>query len=114
MENIRVYAYHGCLPEETLIGSNYRVDVWVAGDLSVSSVSDQLADTIDYVSICTCVLEEMAASSKLLEHVAQRIINRIFNASERVEAINVKVTKINPPIESHVENVAVELHEEKK
>ena len=114
VENIRVYAYHGCLPEETLIGSNYRVDVWVAGDLSVSSVSDQLADTIDYVSVCACVIEEMATPSKLLEHVAQRIVNRIFKASDIVEVVNVKVSKINPPIESHIESVAVELYEEKK
>ena len=114
VENIRVYAYHGCLPEETLIGSDYRVDVWVAGDLSVSSVSDQLSDTIDYVSICACVREEMETPSKLLEHVAQRILDRIFKASERVEVVNVKVSKINPPIEGHVGAVAVELYEEKK
>lgn len=114
VENIQVYAYHGCLPEEALIGSDYRVDVWVAGDLSVSSVSDQLSDTIDYVSICVCVREEMAAPSKLLEHVAQRILERIFKASEKVEEVNVKVSKINPPIGGHVEAVAVELYEEKK
>jgi len=114
VENIRVYAYHGCLPEETLIGSDYRVDVWVEGDLSVSSVSDQLADTIDYVTLCACVREEMATPSKLLEHVAQRILNRIFEANERVDKVNVKVSKINPPIGGHVKAVAVELCEVKK
>ena len=114
VENIQVYAYHGCLPEETLIGSDYRVDVWVEGDLSVSSVSDQLADTIDYVTLCACVREEMATSSKLLEHVAQRVLNRIFEANERVDKVNVKVSKINPPIGGHVKAVAVELCEVKK
>ena len=74
VENIQVYAYHGCLPEEALIGSDYRVDVWVESDLSVSAVSDQLADTIDYVTLCACVREEMGTPSKLLEHVAQRIV----------------------------------------
>ena len=114
VENIRVYGYHGCLPEEALIGSDYRVDIWVEGDLSVSAVSDQLADTIDYVSICACVREEMATSSKLLEHVAQRILNRIFDANERVDKVNVKVSKINPPIGGHVKAVAVELCRSKK
>lgn len=113
VENIQVYAYHGCLPEETLIGSAYRVDVWVEGDLSVSAVSDQLEDTIDYVTLCACVREEMATPSKLLEHVAQRILNRIFAASAQVSLANVKVAKINPPIGGHVESVAVELEWER-
>ena len=114
VENIRVYAYHGCLPEETRIGSDYRVDIWVSGDLTVSEVSDKLEDTIDYVSICACVQEEMATPSKLLEHVARRIVNRIVKASRRVDQVNVKVSKINPPIGGHVEAVAVELCELKK
>lgn len=113
VENIQVYAYHGCLPEETLIGSAYRVDVWVEGDLSVSAVSDQLEDTIDYVTLCACVREEMATPSKLLEHVAQRILNRIFAASAQVSLANVKVAKINPPIGGYVESVAVELERER-
>ena len=114
VENIRVYGYHGCLPEEALIGSDYRVDIWVEGDLSVSAVSDQLADTIDYVTLCACVREEMATPSKLLEHVAQRIVGRIFEASEVINEVSVKVSKINPPIGGHVKAVAVELCRSKK
>ena len=111
VENIRVYAYHGCLPEETLIGSEYRVDVWVEGNLSVSAVSDQLEDTIDYVTLCACVREEMASPSKLLEHVTQRILNRIFESNARINLANIKVAKINPPIVGHVASVAVELEQ---
>jgi dihydroneopterin aldolase len=35
LSNIRVYAYHGCLDEESKIGSNYRVDVEVDVDLEL-------------------------------------------------------------------------------
>ena len=47
VENIRVYAYHGCMSEETTIGSDYRVDVSVNADLEKSSVTDALNDTVD-------------------------------------------------------------------
>ena len=114
VENIRVYAHHGCLPEETLIGSDYRVDVWVVGDLTVSAASDNLEDTIDYVGICDCVKEEMAIPSKLLEHVAKRIVKRIFDLNAIVGEVKVKVSKINPPIGGHVATVAVEMCEIKK
>ena len=49
VESIRVYAYHGCLKEETIIGSDYRVDLEVEADLKTSSQSDDLNDTVDYV-----------------------------------------------------------------
>ena len=80
IDNIRVYAHHGCLKEETAIGSEYRVDVSVDADLTKASLSDKLSDTVDYVHINQIVKQEMDIPSKLLEHVGQRIINRIFKA----------------------------------
>ena len=59
VENIRVYAYHGCMSEETTIGSDYRVDVSVEADLEKSSVTDALNDTVDYVTLNAIVVEEM-------------------------------------------------------
>jgi dihydroneopterin aldolase len=111
LENVQVYAYHGCLPEETLIGSDYRVDLWVEADLQPSAASDALKDTVDYVTLCACIREEMATPAKLLEHVGQRILDRIFAASPLVTEAWVKVAKINPPIGGHVTAVAIELKE---
>ena len=42
VENIRVFAHHGCLKEETAIGSDYRVDLEVKADLKTSAKSDKL------------------------------------------------------------------------
>ena len=109
VENIRVYAYHGCLKEETAIGSEYRVDVQVNANLSKASISDDLSDTVDYVHINHIVKEEMKVPSKLLEHVAQRIINRVFLEIPLVSKTKVSVSKINPPIGGDVECVSIKL-----
>ena len=65
IDNIRVYAHHGCLQEETAIGSEYRVDVSVGVDLLTATQSDKLSDTVDYVHINHIVKEEMETPSKL-------------------------------------------------
>ncbi|WP_299363675.1 dihydroneopterin aldolase [Winogradskyella sp.] len=114
VENIRVYAHHGCLKEETIIGSDYRVDVTVEADLSRSSKSDALNDTVDYVFLNHVVKEEMAIPSKLLETVAQRIIDRIFSEDQLVNEVFVSVSKINPPIGGNVEMVTIVLSEKRK
>jgi dihydroneopterin aldolase len=113
LENIRTYAHHGCLAEETDIGSEYLVNVSVKTDLTKASTSDQLKDTVDYVHINKIVKQEMAIPSKLLEHVAKRILDRIFLELPSVEKSKVAVSKINPPINGDVEKVTVTLKSNK-
>ena len=107
LKNIRVFAYHGCLVEEGKIGSDYRVDLKVKGDLSNSATSDELIDTIDYVHLNKIVKEEMAIRSKLLESVAERINNRVLQEILMVQKVKVSVSKINPPIGGNVAMVSV-------
>lgn len=107
LENIRIYAYHGCLEEETMIGSDYRVDLRVSASLDQAARSDKLEDTVDYVALQAIVEKEMAVASKLLEHVAQRIMDRIFLELPMVDAVHITVAKQNPPIGGDVASVSV-------
>jgi dihydroneopterin aldolase len=113
VENIKLYAYHGCLDEEARIGSNYSVDVIVKADLSTSALTDTLNDTVDYVLLNKIVVEEMAIRSKLLETVGQRILDRVFKESHLVYFTEVSVSKINPPIGGNVEKVTIVLSKER-
>ena len=107
LKNIRVFSYHGCLEEEGKIGSEYRVDLKVKGDLSNSAKTDELSDTIDYVHLSKIVKEEMNIRSKLLETVAERILKRIMDELIMVQSARVDVSKINPPIGGNVAMVTV-------
>ncbi|KQC32363.1 dihydroneopterin aldolase [Nonlabens sp. YIK11] len=111
LNNVRVYTNHGCLTEEELIGSEYRVDLEVTTDLTKSSQTDDLNDTVDYVYLNKVIKEEMAVRSKLLEHVAQRIIDRIFTDENMVKEIQVKVSKLNPPLGGDVEMVTIQMEQ---
>ncbi len=113
VSNIRTYAYHGCLPEEGSIGGDYLVNVELSADLSRAAATDKLADTVDYVQINEIVKEEMKVRSKLLEHVAKRIIDHVFSELEMVSEINVSVSKLNPPIGGDVESVTITLNEKR-
>ena len=107
LKNIRVYAYHGCLVEESRIGSDYIVNLEVKANLSKPAKSDALSETVDYVHLQSIVMKEMAIRSKLLEHVADRIIDSIMKEVEMVENVKVSVSKKNPPIGGDVSEVRV-------
>lgn len=109
LTNIRTFSYHGCLVEESKIGSDYRVDLEIEADLSASMDSDELCDTVDYVHLNKIVTEEMAIRSKLLEHVAKRIQVRVFAEIAAVSRVVLSVTKLNPPIGGDVEAVTIQV-----
>ncbi len=107
IKNIRVYAYHGCLIEEGKIGSDYSVNLSVKADLKNSAKTDNLSDTVDYVHLNKIVKEEMGIRTKLLETVADKILDRILFEIPLVEKVKVKVSKLNPPIGGNVELVSI-------
>jgi dihydroneopterin aldolase len=109
VNNIRLFSNHGCLEEEAKIGSEYRVDVEIKANLKKSAYTDELSDTVDYVHLNRIVKEEMAVRSKLLEEVAQRILNRFLKELKMIKKAKVAVAKINPPIGGNVEEVVIVL-----
>ena len=111
LKNIRTFSYHGCLAEEGKIGSDYTADLEIKTDLRKSAASDKLEDTVDYVLLNRIVVEEMAVRSNLLEHVAHRIIKRVFAEIAAVSRITLAVSKMNPPLGGDVEAVTIVMEE---
>jgi dihydroneopterin aldolase len=107
LEDIKIYAFHGCMKEETRIGSDYIINLNVKADLKDAAISDQLKDTVNYVDLLKIVNEEMAINSKLLEHVAERIVSRILLTMKMVNNVQVKVAKQNPPINGNISAVTI-------
>lgn len=109
LNGMKFFGYHGCHKEEQKIGNNYIVDVLLETNLEKAAHSDSLHDTIDYVKVHSLVEKEIKITSKLLENVAQRIIDTIATHFPEVYSINVKVAKLNPPVGGEVEKVYVEI-----
>jgi dihydroneopterin aldolase len=107
VNGIKLYAFHGCLEEEARIGGKYEVDVCITTDFSEAASTDDLSKTVDYVAVNSIVGEEMAIRSKLIEHVGARILNRLNTEISNPAIYKVKITKISPPINGDVKNVAV-------
>jgi 7,8-dihydroneopterin aldolase/epimerase/oxygenase len=111
VNGIKLYAHHGCLPEEEAIGGHYVVDVSMTTNFSEAALYDRLDKTIDYVDVNLIVKEEMAIRAKLIEQVGQRIMQRLKAEINGLHTAKVKVTKISPPINGDVDNVAIIIEE---
>ena len=106
IEGIKVFAYHGHLPEEAKLGGNFMVNVWVKVDTSKVEKTDNLNDTVDYVKIIEIVKEQMAIRSEMIEVPAKRIVDAILPLN-KVQKVKVEVEKINPPINATFDKISV-------
>ena len=109
LKGIAVYAFHGCLEEESKIGSEYEINLMVKTNLEASSKSDNLKDTINYVMLFKIVKDEMKKRSALLENVTDRIINKIMSSFQYVSKVEVEVSKKTPRIGGNVKEVSVKI-----
>ncbi len=71
--------------------------------------SDDLNDTISYADINDIIHQEMKIKSKLLEHVAGRIISKIHDSFPQIDYIRLKLTKTAPPMQGEMKGASVEL-----
>lgn len=81
--------------------------------LKKSAKSDKLSDTVDYVHLNKIVKEEMSVRTKLLETVADKILDRILHELPLVKKVTVDVSKLNPPIGGNVAMVTIKMSKER-
>ena len=103
---IRVFAYHGHLPEEAILGGHFIVNVWVTADTSEVEKTDDLNDTVDYVKIIEIVKQQMAIRANMIEVPAKRIVDAILPL-HKVQKVKVEVEKIQPPIDATFDKISV-------
>lgn len=109
LEDVKIYAYHGVLPEENIIGTYYILNLEIHTDIWIAAESDDLNDTISYADINEIIHEEMKIKSKLLEHVAGRIIAKIHENFSQISYIKLRITKTSPPMKGEMKGASIEL-----
>ncbi len=111
VEGVRVFAYHGHLPEEAILGGHFIVNVWVEAETSFVEKSDDLNDTVDYVKIIAIVNKEMAIRADMIEVPARRIVDAILSL-KKVKKAKVEVEKNGTPIDANFNKISVTIQGE--
>lgn len=107
IEGMEFYAHHGCFPEERIIGTWFKVDLYMEADTGKAQISDSLEDTINYAEVYTKVKEEISIPSKLIEHVARRITDRVLRDYPMIQSTRIKLCKMNPPLGERIRQVSI-------
>lgn len=98
LDQVKFFARHGVAEQETVVGNTFIIDLKLEVDFSRAFQTDDLEHTVSYAGIYETVKQEMEIPSKLLEHVAGRIVRSLFGRFPEIGKIELKLTKQNPPM----------------
>lgn len=111
LASMNFYAYHGVMPQERQVGNRFVVDLTLTAPLVAAVESDELDDTINYATVYEIVKREMDIPSRLIEHVAGRILKSLKAHFQQLKGIELKLSKLNPPFGGDIYSASVLLSE---
>lgn len=114
ISGLRLMALIGVLAHERESPQPLQLDLSLHVDLNDAGFSDELGDTVNYGAVTEAVAA-LARESKdlLLERLAQKVAEVVLTF-ERVEAVDVRLTKLRPPIPEDVESSAVQVYRSRR
>ena len=107
IEGMKFYAYHGHFEVERIVGNNFDVYIRLETNCDKAAESDNLHDALNYQAVYKTIQEVMKIKSYLLENVAKRILDGLFEEFPTIEKAKVKISKMNPPMGGKMRCVSV-------
>jgi len=107
IEGMEFYAYHGHFKQEQIVGNKFLVNISIETDCDKAGLSDHLHDALDYQKVYNLIKAEMEKKSFLLEHICNRILDRLYSDFNTIDKATIKVSKINPPMGGQIKKVSV-------
>ncbi len=115
VKNLKIFAYHGVNPEEKQNGQNFVFDIVAFLPLDTPCRSDNVDDTVSYAKIIKSVTRVVTSEKNdLLEHVAERVANGLFEEFPKIHSLKITLKKPEAPIKADFEYVAVEIERDRK
>jgi len=107
IESMEFYSFHGHFKEERIVGNKFLVDLTIETDMKIPAESDNLKDAVNYQRVYEIVKQQMELKSHLLEHIAGRILDAIYEEMKGINKVTVKVSKLNPPMGGKIGSVSI-------
>lgn len=110
IEQLEIFAYHGCNEEEKINGQKFYVDADLYTDVLTPGLSDNLEETVNYAKACKFINKFLTENRfDLIEAVAEQTSRALLKQFPKVVRVDFTINKPNAPIKLPFGNVAVKV-----
>ncbi len=107
IEGMEFYAYHGHYEEEQIVGNRFLIDLKIETNCRKAAESDQIEDAVNYQTAYKIIKSEMQKKSNLLENIAGRIVDALYENLDNMKSVSIKLSKMNPPMGGKIKKVSI-------
>jgi dihydroneopterin aldolase len=110
IKGLSVSGCHGMLASEKTQPQNFIIDMELTIPSEKAAWSDDLVDTVSYSSVCLLLTEIIENENfNLIERLAGRLTEAVFDTFQEVSEIVVTVKKPKPPMKGDFDYMGVQL-----
>lgn len=109
LQGAEFFARHGFYAEEQLLGCQFLVDISVEFSPNGEISEDNLTNTVNYEQLHRIAAIQMQQPRKLIETLAQAILDDIKKEYLFIEMAKITVRKLNPPMKGKVAHSSVSI-----
>ena len=109
VEGMEFFAYHGYYQQEKENGNSFIVDIYIDTALEQAAQSDKLNDTVNYERVYQITAQVMGERHNLRGNIEWQIMEKLHDDRQGVNAIKIRISKLNPPLKGKVNRTFIEL-----
>ena len=110
IKNLEIFARHGALPEENVLGQKFIISLSLSLSLREAGKTDNLEKTLDYSKLCNEIKAFVEDKPmKLIETVAEGLSSMLLVENPIISELWLEIKKPWAPIAMHLETVSVEI-----
>ncbi len=114
ISGLRLFAHHGVLEQERVIGNEFVVDARLEYDASKAMMSDNVDYALNYASVVDVITECMKTPHKLLESLAGDMAKVLTVKFDVLTGGTLTITKLKPPFAAQVDGASFTLSWQRK
>ncbi|SFU66658.1 dihydroneopterin aldolase [Methylobacterium sp. 174MFSha1.1] len=110
IHRLAVFARHGVLPEEAVLGQRFYLSLEARLDLRDAGTSDDIGATVSYADLAG-LAHRIATERRfrLIEALAETIAQDALAAFPAIQSLTVRIDKPGAPVPLVLDGVAVEI-----
>lgn len=109
IQNLTVFANHGVLPEERVLGQKFLISAELHLDTRAAGMQDDLTRTVNYAQVCSFICQQMQQTFQLIEAAAEHLAQGILREYPLVRRVDLELAKPWAPVHLPVESVSVQI-----
>lgn len=110
IKDLSVYAYHGVMPEENVVGQRFDISVDMYVDNCAAVKADEVNRALNYAKVCQSIQEFVQNNTyNLIETLAEHLAERLLMSYNNIDKLTLEIKKPWAPIHMPIDTVSVKI-----